>query len=569
MSHELELIRNLTIAIATALAGGLVAHTLRQSPIVGYIVAGMLIGPHTPGYVGNRPQIEVLSHVGVILLMFALGIEFSLKDLGRIKAAAIGGTILQLLLTIAAGWGLGCILGWKMAESVFFGGIIAVSSTMVILKNLMNRGEMTSNHGRLLLAMLIVQDLAVVVLMLLLPQVVGKGGNAIELLLVLFKALAFIGATLFLGDRVIPRLMMQVERLRSPELFLLTAVVLALGMAALSAWLGLSAPLGAFLAGLMLTETEFDHRVIAEMVPMRDLFATLFFVSIGMLIDVRFIIAHPLAIIGLALFIVIVKAVVTTVALLPFRMGGKTTLFAGLGMIPIGEFNYVMAQKGLEVNAITVDQLNLILTSSLLTIALAPAALWIAPRADLLLGRLPWLGRLFAPASDELPEIASLQDHAVVVGYGRVGRRMARGLRQAGLRVVIIEQDLAMVRELTAQGTPAVLGDASYTAVLKAAHAHLARVVVVALPDFGATRAVVHRVRHDNPNALIVARAQHSENDVKLRAAGATAVVVPEIAGALMVLQETLILLGLPHDHIFTGIPAINVPPTTETIPSS
>ncbi len=558
MSHELQLIFNMTVAIAVALAGGLVAHWLRQSPIVGYLVAGMLIGPFTPGFVGEREQIAVLAEVGVIFLMFALGIEFSLKELARIKGPAIIGTIVQLVLIILAGTALGLLLGWPLMRSVFFGGIISVSSTMVILKNLMNRGEAASNHGRLLLGMLIVQDLAVVVLILLLPKLAGDADSAaLELLWVVLKALLFIGATLFLGARVVPQLMARVEQLRSPELFLLTAVVLALGTASASALLGLSPALGAFMGGLMLTETEFDHRVIAEMIPMRDLFATLFFVSVGMLIDVGFIARNLPSVIGLAFFILLAKALLTAVALLPFKLGGKTTAFAALGMISIGEFNYVLAHVGRSSGAVPVELYNLILSSSLLTILLTPAAFYIAPRVSKTMTQLPVLGRWLAPQADIQTSDATLENHAIVVGYGRVGQRMTRGLQKAGLPVVVVEQDLNLVREIAAGGLPTIYGDASYETVLAAAHPAKARIVVVALPDFGATRAVVHRARRANPDVLIVARAQRAENDVKLREAGATAVVVPEVAGALMLLEEPLLLLDLPHEHIFTGLPTI------------
>ncbi len=555
MNHELELIVSLTVAIMVALSGGLVAHWLRQSPIIGYLVAGMAIGPFTPGFVADREQIAVLAEIGVLFLMFALGIEFSLKELARIKGPAVIGTTVQVFSILLAGTALGHVLGWPLARSVFFGGIISISSTMVILKNLMNRGEIASNHGRLLLGMLIVQDLVVVLLILLLPKLSGQGGgSAQDFLWVAFKAVAFIAVTLFLGARVVPALMARVEQLQSAELFLLTAVVLALGTASASALLGLSPALGAFMAGLMLTETEFDHRIMAEMVPMRDLFATLFFVSVGMLIDVRFIIAHLPAVLGMALFIMVAKALLTGLALLPFRLGQKTTAFASLGMISIGEFNFVLARAGLEAGAIPRGLYNLILSAALVTILCAPLAFWVAPRVGRALAKMTFLNRLMSARAPLIPPIPALENHAIIVGYGRVGERMARGMRQAGLPVLIIEQELNLVREIIAEGLPAIYGDASYRNVLEAAHPERARLVVVALPDFGSTRAVVHNVRQSNPEILIVARAQRTENDVKLRRAGATAVVIPEVAGALMLLEETLLLLGLPHQHIFTGL---------------
>jgi monovalent cation:H+ antiporter-2, CPA2 family len=554
VTPELQLILNATIALAIALAGGLLANALRQSPILGYLLAGVLIGPFTPGYVGNRPQIASLAEVGVIFLMFGLGVAFSLKDLVRIKGVAIGGAIGQVVFTILCGASLGLALGWPLMQGIFFGGVIVASSSMVILKTLMSRDEVASNHGRLLLSMSIVQDLLAVLLIVLLPKLAGGDGvNVSELLLIALKALVFIALALTVGVRLVPRVLSYVAGLHSRELFLVTAAVLAFGTAMLSALLGLSAALGAFLAGLMLSETEYDHRVIAEVMPLRDLFSTLFFVSIGMLIDVRFILSNLPAVVGMALFVMAAKALSTGVSILPFRLGPKTTAFTSLGMIPIGELNYVLAHSGQATGALSDDLYNLILTSSLLTIVLTPGAFWISPRVGKGLSRLPLLRRLFASPSQLDGVEATLEEHAIVVGYGRVGKRITRGLRQAGLPVVVIEQDLHLTREVNDAGIPTVYGDASSATVMAAAHPERARLIVVALPDFGATRAAVHQARRLNADAVIVARAQRAENDVKLREAGATAVVVPELAGALMLLEETLLLLDLPHDHIFTG----------------
>ena len=545
VSDELHLLLNVAVAVAIALAGGLLAHSLRQSVIVGYLLAGMLIGPFTPGFIGDQDQIAALAEVGVIFLMFALGIEFSLKELARVRGVALLGTAAQVLLTMAAGVGLGWLLGWPTVQGLFFGGVIAISSTMVILKTLLDRGEVSSTHGHILLGMLIVQDLAVVLLIVLLPRLAAGTETAlVDLVFTLAKAALFIGATLFLGARVVPRLMRRVERLGSAELFLLTAVVLALGSATISALLGLSPALGAFLAGLLLTESEFDHRVVAEIVPMRNLFATLFFVSVGMLIDPGFIVANLPAVAGMALFIVLVKALITLLVLLPFRLGSKTAVFTALGMIQIGEFSYVLARTGQAAGAVPEYLYTLILTSSLVTIVLTPAAFWVAPRVDLALARLPWLGRLFGPHVEILAPAAALAGHAIVVGYGRVGRRVLAGLRAASLPVVVIESDLHLVQELTRAGSPAVYGDASYAGIMAAAHADRARLIVVALPDAGATRVVVLNARRANPTVPILARVAREEYEEPIRQAGATVIVAPERAGSLLLLEDSARLLA-------------------------
>ena len=551
MHEELHIILSLAIAFGIALCGGWITHTLRLSPLVGYLAAGMAIGPLAANVVTNREEIAALSEVGVMFLMFVLGIEFSLKDLARAGMIAVVGTLLQMLFLIAAGFCIGALLGWNWQAGLFFGGVISISSTMVILKTLMSRGEIQAPHGRLLLAMLIVQDLAVVFLILLLPRLVqGNGVEWRELASIILKGALFISLTLFLGSRVVPLFLAKIESLRTPELSILTAATLALGTAALSGTLGLSPALGAFLAGLLLTETDFEHYVMARIGPMRDLFATLFFVSIGMLIDVSFILTRLPQVLGLSLLCVLVKALFTLVALAPFRPGGTTLMFTGLGMISLGEFNFLLASAGLKAGAFNEEIYNLVLASALPTIVLTPLFFSIAPRLALGVSRWPLLRWAFSTQAQVFddttsPKTPKPSDLAVIIGYGRVGRHVAFGLRRAGLKVAVIENDWAILEKVREAHFVAVYGDASYRPVLRAAGIETARLVVVALPDFGATRAVVHRARSINAEALIMARAQHAEDDVRLREAGASAVVSPELAGAIMLLDETLLLLGL------------------------
>ena len=296
----------------------------------------------------------------------------------------------------------------------------------------------------------------------------------------------------------------------------------------------------------MLTESELDHRVVAEVVPMRNLFATLFFVSVGMLIDPAFIARNLPAVLGLALFIVAAKVLVTLVAILPFRLGGKTTVITGLGLMQIGEFSYVLARAGRDTGAISESLNSLILTSSLVTIVLTPGAFWIAPRVAVALGRLPVVRRAFAARATVAAAEDALDRHAIVIGYGRVGRYVAAGLRATGLPVVVVEQDLHLVREVEREGFPAIYGDASYRSILDVAHPERARLVVVALPDVGGTRAVVRHARQANGAVPILARVAREEEDDVLRRAGATAVVAPERAGASMLLEESARVLDVP-----------------------
>lgn len=540
VGQELRLIVNVAAALGVALLGGLVAHWMRQSVIVGYLIAGIIIGPFTPGFVGDREQIAALAEVGVIFLMFALGIEFSLKQLSSIRNVAFVGTLTQVLLLIASGLVLGVLLGWPVGRALFLGGIISISSTMVILKALLDRGEVMTNHGRVLLGMLVVQDLTVVLLIVLLPRLAsGDGISALALAGTLLRVLLFVGATLFLGARVVPRLMVTVERLGSPELFLLAAITLALGTAALSARLGLSPALGAFLSGLLLSDTEFDHRVISELVPMRDLFATLFFVSVGMLIDPAFITGNLTAVLALAAFILAAKVVATLVAVAPFRVGSRTAAFASLGMAQTGEFSYLLAREGATSGSIPESLYNLVLTSSVVTIMLTPAAFRLAPRLSQLLDSLPGPAGVWRRESTLTNPPSKLHGHAIIVGYGRVGKNVLEGLRDIGVPVVVIDEDLRRVRQLREAGTPALLGDASYPSVLSAARPQEARLIVIALPDPASTLAAVRNARQANAQRPILVRMPREADEQALRAAGATSLVAPERAGADLLLRES------------------------------
>jgi CPA2 family monovalent cation:H+ antiporter-2 len=552
MNHDIPLVLNVAIALGIAVAGGFLASWLRQSPIFGYLLAGVAIGPFTPGFVGDREQIALLADVGVIFLMFGLGVAFSLKDLGRVRALATIGTTVQVALTIVGGVVAGMTMGWGPMQGAVFGVALAASSSMVILKTLLDRGEIAASHGRLLLSMAIVQDLIIVVLIVVLPKLVAAQGGtpadvAIDVGITLLKASVFIGVSLAIGLRAVPWLMGHVSRMRSSELFIVTAAVLALGAASVSTLLGLSPALGAFLGGLLLSESEFDHRVISEVVPVRDLFATLFFVSVGMLIDIHFIVANWPAVLGIAAFTVLLKFIVTAVGIVPFHLTARTAAFTALGMIPLGELNFVLAQIGLQTQALSPQLYNLILTAALVTIVLTPSAFAIAPKFGEFALHNRWLRRWFDTGTGASGEGAQLEAHAIVIGYGRVGQSVARGLREAGISVAVIDSRLSRVRDGVADGLPAIYGNAFSPTVLEAAHVANARLAVVALPDFAPARAAINQLRHLNPSVVIAARAEQSVNEPALRAAGAHLVIVPELAGATALLHGALDMLGAPR----------------------
>ena len=551
MGTTLPLLVNLSAALAAAFVCGLIATSLRLSPIVGYLVAGIAVGPFTPGFVADHDTIAALADIGIVLLMFALGIAFSLRDLARVGRVAIGGTLLQVLLTIGGGWLVGRLLGLPTTESLYLGAILVASSSMVILKSLLDRGEIASSHGRLLLSMSIVQDLVVVVLVAVLPQVVASeaAGDPLELArlvgIKLLVAAVFIGAGTYAGLRYVPRIMDYVTRRQSPELFTALTALLALGIAAFSAAIGLSAALGAFMAGLMLSESEYDKRLTTEIVPFRDLTTMLFFVFVGMMVDVEFLVANGGAVLALALLVLVLKWLATLTGLLPFALEARTLAFTSVGMVPIGELNYLLANAGLPVGAITNATYNLVLGASVISILLTPAAFHAAPTVARALQRVPGLRRRFADVT-VYTDATTLSSDAVVIGYGRVGDTVARGLQALGMTVTAVDHRLNLVREATAHGLRGVYGDAAARIVLDAAHVSTARLVVIAVPDMTTARAALKLVRELNAGATVIARARSEADLEPLLQAGADGTLVPEVAGAEALLQASLDRLAMP-----------------------
>lgn len=552
MGFTLPLMVNLTVAVAVAFGAGVLASWLRLSPIIGYLAAGIVVGPFTPGFVADRELIAALADVGVVLLMFALGIAFSLRDLARVGGPAIVGSLLQVALTILGGWLIATALGWDSFEGVFFGAVLAASSSMVILKTLLDRSEIGSSHGRLLLSMSIVQDLQVVVLVAVLPQFAQLGsGSAAEVigpvLLKVGLAVAFIAGGAWVGLRYLPKLMDYVARLEVPELFTALVALIAFGVAGLSAGLGLSAAMGAFMAGLMLSESEYDKRLTIEIVPFRDLTTMIFFVFIGMMVDLRMMAEHWQAILGMAALVMVLKPLATLVALLPFRLDARTAAYTSLGMLPVGELNYLVAKTGLAVNAVTHTTYNIVLGASILSILLTPAAFAVAAPTGRLLDAIPGLRRLFGRATVPGTTGGRLKSDAVVIGYGRVGESVASGLAQLGMSVTVVDHRLELIRNAEAAGLVGVYGEGSARIALEAAHVATARLVVVALPDVSSSREAVRLARELNPQASVVARARNEPNVEELLGAGANRVMVPELAGAKALLNASVDSLSMPH----------------------
>lgn len=548
------------MAVAAALVGGLLAQRLGQPVILGYLVAGVAIGPFTPGPTAQGHSVEVLAEIGVAFLMFALGAEVSLGELRRMgRIAAVGGP-LQVAVTMALGPLIAPWLGLTFTQGIFLGGLIALSSTVVALKVLMARGEMGAVHGRVTLGVLIAQDVAVVPLVVVLPALAAGGSTLLQDLgLAALKATGVLVTAYVVGARGVPWLLEHVATRRSRELFLLGVVALALGTAILTQLAGLSLAFGAFLAGLAVAETDYRTQVVAEVLPMRDLFASLFFVSVGMLVNPVALLAQAGTIAAVTALVLAGKVIIICVIVMAIGMPGRVALLSGLALAQVGEFSFVLARLGVENGAIPASLFDLILAVALITIVLTPSLLAVGDRLAGVLERVPLIGRLFAdpaPKAEVDFDEHSLQRHTIICGYGRVARELLEALEARGMRYLVIEYNPQIVRQLRARGVHVIYGDASNPAVLEHAHLENARLLAVLMPDVDAAEVVTRFARTHHSDLDIVVRARNEADVERLRRAGATDVVQPEFEAGVEVIRHALRRYGIGGfelTHLITG----------------
>ncbi|XHS77701.1 YbaL family putative K(+) efflux transporter [Burkholderiaceae bacterium UC74_6] len=533
MPHEVSLIATIATGLGLALIFGLIAARLRMPPLVGYLFAGILIGPATPGFVGDVALAGQLAEIGVMLLMFGVGLHFSMDDLLAVKRIALPGAIVQIAVATLLGAGLAHLWGWSADAALVFGLALSVASTVVLLRALEASGQMESVNGRIAVGWLVVEDLVMVLVLVLLPPLAaiwhgdggaGAGGQGIGLTLAitLGKVAAFVALMLVVGRRVLPKLLWMVAGTGSRELFTLGVIAAALGVAFGAAKLfDVSFALGAFFAGMVMRESELSHRAADESLPLRDAFAVLFFVSVGMLFDPRILVEEPLRVLGVAAVIMVGKTLAAVLLVLLLRYPLNTALTVGAGLAQIGEFSFILAGLGIHLRLLDEAGQQLILAGALISIALNPLAFAsIAPVRAWVLRRSA-LARKLESRDDplaELPESVDqtlLHDQVVLVGYGRLGRRVAERLRAAGIPFVVAEQQRELVEALRAEGQPAVSGDAADPAVLIQAHVARAAMLVIAGGDAVQARRMVETARTLNPGIQLLIRA-YSEEEARL-----------------------------------------------------
>jgi len=538
---------DIAIILVAALIGGFLAQRLNQPLVLGYIIAGVLVGPYTGGVtVTGIHDIELLAEIGVALLLFALGIEFSLKTLQRVRYIAFIGTPIQLLLTGALGFGIGQLLGWSAYEALWFGALISLSSTMVLLKTLMAQGKLGTLASRVMIGMLIVQDLAVVPMMIILPELNNLEQGLPVLGWAVVRAAVFLTAMIYGGTRLMPALLKRIAAWNSRELFLISVTALAVGIGYASYLFGLSFAFGAFVAGMVLSESEYSHQALSDIVPLRDVFGMVFFVSVGMLLDPLFLIDNILTVLLIVVLVAIGKALIFSGLARAFGYDGNVAPVVGLGLFQIGEFSFVLARVGLAEQAISQDLYGLLLAAALITMVLTPFAMQAAPIVTRWYSRISGLPVVQA---FDIPE-EHLQGHIIIAGYGRVGRYTANILQRLNLSCVVVELDQFAVEQVRAVGLPVIYGDASSPVVLEAAGIHHARLLLVSVPGALDVELIARRARELNPELHIVARAAKLTQIQMLHDMGVYELVQPEFEAGLEMVRQTLIHFELPAPEI-------------------
>ncbi|PJK00526.1 Kef family K(+) transporter [Lysobacteraceae bacterium NML91-0213] len=535
MPHDISLISILCVGFVLAFVLGLAAQRLRMSPIVGYLLAGIIAGPFTPGFVADQELAPQVAELGVILLMFGVGLHFSLRELMSVRAIALPGAVVQIAVATAMGWGLARVLGWSHAAGLVFGLALSVASTVVLLRALEERRLLDTARGHIAVGWLIVEDLAMVLALVLLPPVAaalegtvtGTGGRGVWLsLLVTFgKVGAFVAVMLLVGRRVMPWVLGRVAGTGSRELFTLCVLAVAMGVAfGASEFFGVSFALGAFFAGMLLNESEFGHKAANDSLPMRDAFAVLFFVSVGMLFDPRIVVEHPLEVLATLLIIVVGKSLAAWGIVRAFGKPSSTALTISASLAQIGEFSFILAGLGLALGVLPAQGQDLILAGALLSIMCNPLLFALLDRWQ---AREDARAAAMAPRPEQPPPLA-IADHAILVGFGRVGSHLAGLLRERGVPLVVVEADGERVDQARDAGFPGVRGNVAVEAVLAEARPDLAKMAIFAIPHVLEAGETIARMRQANPALSILARA-HSEGEVRhLLERGADAAVLAE-----------------------------------------
>ena len=547
MPHQTELIATIAAGLGLAFLFGLLAVRLRLPPIVGYLLAGVAVGPYSPGFVADVSLAQQLAEIGVILLMFGVGIHFSLDDLMSVRRIALPGAAAQIAVATMLGAGMAHLWGHPWGAGIVFGLCLSVASTVVLLRALEDRGLVDSADGRIAVGWLVVEDLFTVLVLVLLPAVsvylggkppagadAGSGGGlAATIAITLGKVAGFVVLMVVVGRRAVPWVLERVARLGSRELFTLSVLAVAVGIAVGAASLfGVSFALGAFFAGVVVNGSDLSHEAAADALPLQDAFSVLFFVAVGMLFDPAILVQHPLEVLTVLLIIMVGKSLAALGIVLLFGYPLHTALVISASLAQIGEFSFILAALGLALGLLPPEGQSLIVAGALLSISLNPLAFEAASRLSRWAQARPRVLAALERGTPDQPvaatEDATFRNHVILVGYGRVGGTIGEALARSGVAYVVIEQGRELFESLRDRGVPAIYGNATRRVVLQLARPERARLIIVTAPDPFQARAVVEQARRLNPSIAIVVRTHSEEERAYLERAGVTLAVMGE-----------------------------------------
>ncbi len=548
---ELSILREMVILFGLAVLNVTIFRRLRFPPIIGFLFTGIIAGPYALGLIKDTHQVEQMAEIGVVLLLFAIGIEFSLKELMRIKYLVFWGGGLQLGLTILVTALLSLAFGFAFRQSVFLGFLVALSSTAILMKLLTDAGEMDTPHGKMSLGILIFQDLCLVPLMLLTPFLAGKGEGLQGILVVSAKAAVVVLCAHFGARFAVPWIFEQVVKTRSRELFILTIILIGFGTAWITSQAGLSLALGAFIAGLAISESEYSHQALGDIIPFRDAFMSLFFISAGMLLDPSAVLRNPVLVLSLILTIILMKTIITSGSAVSIGLPMRVAIITGFSLAQVGEFSFVLSLEGLKQGLLSPESYQVFLAASVATMALTPFCLWISrPVADHVTARLPARFTRGKGALAARERRLTLSDHVIIVGFGLNGRNLSRVLKHLKVPHAVIETNPFTVNAEKRRGNQIIFGDGSNREVLDHARIDSARIIVVAISDAAAARRIAALAREINPGIYIIVRTRYVMEVEPLFRLGVNEVIPEEFETSVEILSRVLRKFLLPQDEI-------------------
>lgn len=556
---ELEFLKLLVVIFGISVVVVLILNRIRVPSIVGFLIAGVIVGPYGVGLVRDTHLVETLAEIGVILLLFTIGIEFSLKRLLTMKKAVLGGGGIQVLFTILLSAAVAYYLTDNINQSIFIGFLVALSSTAMILKLLADSGETDSPHGRMMVGILIFQDLCVVPMMLLIPSLSTMGMDITEITVKISKAVFIIAIVLLSARWAIPFLLNQIVKTRIRELFITTIILLIFSIAFITSEFGLSLALGAFLAGLIISESEYSHQAISDILPLKEIFMALFLVSIGMLLNIRYMIEHSFTVLMAVLFIFIIKTLTGLLSIILNGYSFRIAIHTGLGLSQIGEFSFVLALSGKTVGLIGDDFYQVFISSSVVTMFLTPFVLKYAPPISAWISSRTALKRLERARRYYQTQGMSTKrhDHVIIIGFGLNGRNLARVLKSAGIPYIVLELNAETVRRMKKKGEPIYYGDGTSVEILNKMGISKARMLVIAISDPLSTRRIVSIAKKENPDIYIIVRTRYIVEVEELKKLGADEVIPEEYETSIEIFSRVLNHYNVPRNQIEDYVTAI------------